>query len=236
MGRRRSPTWSTARLRRCAPRGSCVAPWGDPDNRSRRRREVQLGGGSSGVRRQPDDPVGHRGDDEGHGDATAVGGDLDGIAVEDADLGSRCGRKPCDRHVGGAGEVRLTLLEGPQVEEQPPRREDGLTLGRGCRCAGRTRSVPRRARPPRVRPRPARGVRRRASASWIPEPSSSASMLRTRASLSAWDARAASKGRSRPSQSRKVPAFSATGATGKTTSACSVTADGRSSRLTTNAA
>ena len=47
---------------------------------------------------------------------------------------------------------------------------------------------------------------------------------------------AASKGRIRPSQSRNAPDFSTTGATGKTTSASSVTALSRSSRLTTNGA
>ena len=45
-----------------------------------------------------------------------------------------------------------------------------------------------------------------------------------------------SNGRFRPSQLRNVPDFSATGATGKTTSARSVTALCRSSRLTTNGA
>src|SRR5690606_8447816 len=42
-----------------------------------------------------------------------------------------------------------------------------------------------------------------------------------------------SNGRSRPSQLRNVPAFSAVGAIGSTTSARSVTADGRISKLTT---
>ena len=43
---------------------------------------------------------------------------------------------------------------------------------------------------------------------------------------------AASNSRARPSQLRKVPAFSTTAATGRTTSARSVTSRGRSSRLT----
>ncbi len=63
----------------------------------------------------------------------------------------------------------------------------------------------------------------------------SASICRTRASVGASGRvigvglSAASKKRTLPSQFRKVPAFSATAATGRTTSACSVTSPGRSS-------
>ncbi len=46
---------------------------------------------------------------------------------------------------------------------------------------------------------------------------------------------AASNGRTRPSQLMNAPAFSATAATGRTTSAWSVTSLGRSSRETTKA-
>ena len=67
-------------------------------------------------------------------------------------------------------------------------------------------------------------------------PSSSARICSTRASEVALVGSAASNGRIRPSQSTNAPDFSTTGATGKTTSASSVTALSRSSRLTTNGA
>ena len=59
----------------------------------------------------------------------------------------------------------------------------------------------------------------------------------TRRSGSARESRSTfSKGRTRPSQSTNMPAFSATGATGKTTSAACDTALARTSRLTTKPA
>ncbi len=70
----------------------------------------------------------------------------------------------------------------------------------------------------------------------------SASICRTRASAGTvgrviWSGlSAASKKRALPSQLRKVPGFSATAATGRTTSARSVTSLGRSSSDTTNPA
>ena len=67
-------------------------------------------------------------------------------------------------------------------------------------------------------------------------PSSSARVCSTRRSGAALEVRAASKGRLRPCQSVNEPAFSVTGATGKTTSASAVTADSRNSRLMTNPA
>ncbi len=70
----------------------------------------------------------------------------------------------------------------------------------------------------------------------------SASICSTRASVGGsrrviWSGlSAASNSRTLPSQLRKVPGFSATAATGRTTSASSVTSLGRSSRETTNPA
>ena len=67
-------------------------------------------------------------------------------------------------------------------------------------------------------------------------PSSSARNPRTRRSGVALVCSAGSNGRIRPSQLTNAPPFSTTGATGKTTSARSVTALSRSSRLSTNGA
>ena len=127
----------------------------------------------------------------------------------------------------GAGQLRLVALQRAGVEQLPPGGQHGLA------AAGPRRLGPR---PPTGRPQ--RG--RRA----VPTAASSArsglegrqpagrrpSRRRGRAapgrrSAAPVPCSVASKGATRPSQSRNVPAFSAAAATGRTTSACSVTAD-----------
>ena len=133
----------------------------------------------------------------------------------------------------GAGEERLAVLQRPAVEQVAPGGEheragldardvaglDGRDGVRGALSTGRGRISARTSRSVRV-PRNS--------------PISSASMSSDAVVADLGGLRAASKVRTRPSQSTKVPAFSACAATGSTTSATAVTADGRISSETTN--
>ena len=200
-------------------------------------REVDLGGRTGGVRRQPDDAVGHRGDEEGHGDATAVAGHLEGCPSTDADLGGGCGREAGDCGVSGAGEVRLAVLQGSAVEEQAPGRQNGLAgPGRRVRRPTRIDVTAQRERPPRASSSAELAPYVLEASSWMGEPSSSARMTaRARRRGPATRARRRTDGRDPPSRGTSRPSRPPA-ATGNTTSACSVTAVGRSSRLTTKRA
>jgi hypothetical protein len=149
----------------------------------------------------------------------------------------RCGGRAETRATapGGAGEERLAVLQPAGVQQLRPGGEHGLTGGRRDACG-----ADRRERGAVAVPEPelgdlGRAARRRAGRGRRP------SRRRARAApgrrASRWcRAGPRSNGRCRPSQSTKVPAFSHGAATGSTTSARSVTADARSSRLTTNGA
>ena len=136
------------------------------------------------------------------------------------------------RQLAGAGQVRLAVLHAAIVEQpvtrwrasprRAPARAAGLaaTSGRGVRRRCATRRV-RAAR---------RGPRRRRAARARRPSRRPASAGRAGRSWSSRGQAPAANGRSRPSQSTNVPAFSTAAATGKTTSATSVTAEWRSSR------
>ncbi len=117
---------------------------------------------AGGVRRQPDDPVGHRRDDQRQRDRAA--GRRHRHAVRRR---PRRSPRPSPTTSGppgtcrGPGQVRLAVLQPAVVEQQVPGRED---RGRRAAAAAGRRSAPReprRARPPRHRARRARRARAR---------------------------------------------------------------------------
>ena len=139
----------------------------------------------------------------------------------------------------GAGQRVVALLEPALVEQQPVARRGpprpAAGRGSGPRSpAGRRRAPPSqaaepvelRARGPQIR-QPEVYVRARRPACAAPARRRAARPRVIWSGLSA-----ASNIRALPSQLRKVPAFSATAATGRTTSARSVTSPGRSSSET----
>ena len=175
----------------------------------------------------------------GHGDLTAVRGP-----------GLRRGRRghPGHHRPGRAGQERLAVLHPPRVEQLVPGGQERLARARlgGPVSHGRrgpdARPAPRRGSAAGGRCRTAhdaqrRELRRAAAASGRPRCTSISSAIRRstcRSDSTPGTSSAASKVPGRPSQFTNVPGFSATAATGNTTSARSVTALGRSSRLTTN--
>ncbi len=172
----------------------------------------------------------------GQFDRAGGAGDGEQIAVLDTGLGGRGGESARRRRAGCRRAPRRPPGDGPwSSSSRCPASTASPAAGRGnwapiSTRVGRRRVPSQAAEPVELRAarsagRAARGVRpgRR--------PACAARARRSaRARRVIWSGlSAASNRRARPSQLRKVPAFSATAATGRTTSACSVTSLGRSS-------
>ena len=196
------------------------------------------GAAARGVQRQPDHPVGHRGDRQRQVDRPGRAGDAHGSPSRTPASAAVAADSRATAACRVAASAVVALLQPALVQQQPVAGEHRLALARaGQRPAGLQRRGAAGA-VPGAEPASARRVRPAHPAGRACTSSASASMCSTRASGSAWrrviwsGLIAASNGRARPSQLRKVPDFSATAATGSTTSARSVTSLGRCSRLT----
>ena len=192
-------------------------------------------GGAGRVGRQPDHAVGHLGERGRQRDRAAVGADRHRVAVGDAERGGGALAEPHHRRAGGAGQVLVAVDAGCPGRSAgarspaPPRRRPARA-GRGRRDrpapAGALRPGHRQARPARA----GRRSRRRLPSvdAELARRSRRAPGRRSSPASPAPRRRCAAGPPSRGSE----PAFSTTGATGKTTSARRVTALRRSSRLT----
>ena len=85
--------------------------------------------------------------DDRQGDRPAAVRHGQAVAVGDADRGGRGGRQPGDRRGGGAGQVRLAVLQPTVVEQQLPGGQDGLVGAAAARGSpgGYVRARPTRA-------------------------------------------------------------------------------------------
>ena len=182
------------------------------------------------VGRQLHHVVGHRRDHHRQPDRPGVGGhQLDRRRHRPGARARISDRRPATRSTCGSPSFRAV------VDQHPPGRQPG-----GVERAERRTGLVRRLL--RAVPRPS-GRARRTPASHRPEeePDRAVHLLRQRgqratSGIAAGTFSTTGNGRSRPSQLTKVPSFSAGGTTGKTTSACSVTWELRTSKLTTNGA